>query len=236
MFNDFLSALSFLTILPVKEREINRNTLFYFPIVGLFIGIFLVLVNFFSTKLFPSSITNLFILLFLTLITGGLHLDGFADTFDGFFSSKNCNEILSIMDDPHIGTKGVTAVFFLLFFKFFILEKIKFKYPLLILMPTISRSAMVLTILLTQPAKNQGLGKVFSEQKNYSAGLFVSLFTLCLVVFFLQLKGIPLIFLVVFLIYLLIKYSNKKIGGITGDILGALNEIVELCILFFFLF
>lgn len=236
MLNDFLSALAFLTILPVRKKEISQRILTYFPLVGFLLGIILTLVNHFLTKLFPSSITNLFILLTLILLTGGLHIDGFADSFDGFFSGKNKDEILRIMDDPHIGTKGVVAVFFLLLFKFLILEKLKFKYQPLILMPTISRWAMVMAINFAQPAKNEGLGKIFSEQKNYSVGLIVGLFTLGLAVFFLQFRGVLLIFITALLVYFLIKYSNKKIGGITGDILGAINEIVELCTLFFFLF
>lgn len=243
MLNDFLSALSFLTVLPVGRREINQNALVYFPVVGLFIGILLVLVNFFLTKLFPSSITNLFILLTLILLTGGLHIDGFADSFDGFFSGKNKDEILRIMDDPHIGTKGVVAVFFLLLFKFLILEKLKFKYQPLILMPTIGRWAMVMAINFARPAKNEGLGKIFTEKKDHIPHLslsmpclIASLFTLGLTVFFLAFRSIILIFVCMVFIFALLKYINKKIGGITGDILGAINEIVELCTLFFFLF
>jgi len=245
MFNDFLSALSFLTILPVGKREIRRNSLIYFPVVGLLIGILLVLVNFFLTKFFPfkvnlqgepSSIANLSILLILILITGGLHIDGFADTVDGFFSGKNRDEILGIMDDPRIGTRAVVAVFFLLLFQFLILEKLKFKYQPLILMATISRSAMVLAILLAEPAKNQGVGRIFLEMKDYSVALIAGLFTLGITIFFLQFKGVLLILITAILVYLMVKYSNKKIGGITGDVLGAINEIIQLCVLFFFLF
>ncbi len=243
MLNDFFSALAFLTILPVRKKEISQRILTYFPLVGFLLGIILTLVNRFLTKLFPSSITNLFILLTLILLTGGLHIDGFADSFDGFFSGKDKGEILRIMDDPHIGTKGVVAVFFLLLFKFLILEKLKFKYQPLILMPIISRWAMVVAINFAQPAKNEGLGKIFTEEKDYLPRLslsmpclIASLFTLGLTVFFLAFRSIILIFVCIIFIFALLKYSNKKISGITGDILGAINEIAELCVLFFFLF
>ncbi len=233
---NFFSALSFLTILPVGKREIRKEILVYFPVVGLLIGLILLLANHFLSKLFPSSIANLFLLLVLVILTGGLHLDGFADTADGFFTGKSQEDTLKIMDDPHIGTRGVIAVFFLLLGKFLFLENVKFKYPALLLMPMVSRWAMTGALVFGQPAKEEGLGKIFLEQKSLRGSLFAGIITLITVFFFQGFKGLLLILGTVFLVYALLQYSNRKIKGITGDLLGAINELVELWVLCFFSF
>lgn len=236
MIDDFLSAVSFLTIIPIGKREINKGALIYFPVVGFLIGLVLVLANHFLTKLLPSSAANLSILLILIVLTGGLHIDGFADTCDGFFAGKNREDTLKIMDDPHLGTKGVIALFFLLLSKFLFLEKIKFKYPVLLLMPMVSRWAMAGALVFGQPAKDEGLGRTFLEQKNLRDTLFTSIITLIVVFFFQGFKGLILILGTVLLVYVVLKYSDKKIKGITGDVLGAINEFIELWVLYFFSF
>lgn len=140
------------------------------------------------------------------------------------------------MDDPHIGTRGVIAVFFLLLGKFLFLENIKFKYPALLLMPMVSRWAMTEALVFGQPAKEEGLGKIFLEQKSLQGSLFAGIITLIAVFFFQGFKGLLLILGAIFLVYVILKYSNQKIRGITGDVLGTINELIELWVLFFFSF
>jgi adenosylcobinamide-GDP ribazoletransferase len=248
---NFFSALSFLTVIPIGKREISKHSLVCFPVVGFLIGLILVLANYFLTKFLPSSITNLFLLVILVILTGGLHIDGFADTCDGFFAGKSQEDTLRIMDDPHIGARGVIALFFLLLSKFLFLENIKFKYPALLLMPMVSRWAMAGALVFGQPAKEEGLGRTFLEHsprfrlsarqvggagRNPLDILFTSIITLIVVFFFQGFKGLLLILGTISLVYAILKYSDKKINGITGDVLGAINELIELWVLCFFSF
>lgn len=228
MFKSFLSAVGFLTILPVKKKGI-KNSLAFFPLVGLFIGGILISVNYLGSFLFSKNVADMLVIVSLVIITGGLHLDGFADTCDGFYAGKDKNDILRIMDDVHIGAMGVIGIFCILGIKFFALQSIpqKILYPSLLFFPALSRWAMVFACTIFSPAKNEGLGKIFIDtvsKKDFSIAAIVAV----LISFFIfKLKGVFILIAVFFVSFIFLKLISKKIGGITGDILGALNEIIE---------
>jgi adenosylcobinamide-GDP ribazoletransferase len=232
MIKKFLSAVGFLTIFPVVKREL-KNCAIFFPLVGLFIGGFLISVNYLGSFLFSKNMVDILVIISLIIITGGLHLDGFADMLDGFYAGKNKNDILRIMDDAHIGAMGVIGIFCVLGVKFFALQSIpqKILYPSLLFFPTISRWCLVFACTISKPAKNEGLGKVFIDTVSKKDFFIATIIAVLMSFIIFGLKGFFILIAVFFISFVFLKLISKKIGGITGDILGALNEIIETLVL-----
>ncbi len=236
----FLTALQFLTIFPLGRagsRENNRElaqSAMYFPLVGALIGSILVVVDLISRLFFPQLIVNLFILIVLVLITGALHLDGFIDSMDGLLSGKKKKKILEIMRDSRVGSFGVLAAIFLVLLKLSFLNEIVsyIRYPILIIMPVVSRWAAVYTIWKYPYARDtSGIGKSFAKLVRGKELIVATIFTALLVISLLTFKGV-VIWLVVFLVLLIMtNWISKKIGGMTGDTYGAIVEIAEIVVL-----
>jgi len=236
----FLFALGFLTIFPIATRtSVNRNKLssstIYFPLVGLLLGLILAATNMLLSYVAVSAfLSSVMLVTLLAIVTGALHLDGLADTADAFLSRKTAPEMLKIMRDSQVGAMGVLSLIFV------ILLKISLLYSLnpetvntsLILMCLLSRYALVLAISVFTYAREEGKAKVFIEAKSWKSFVLASTLTLFCAFAFLGLKGIALFVLVILSTLLIGKFVTKKIGGITGDILGAINELSEVVILF----
>ena len=233
---NFLRALSFLTILPMgqlplsEEKELARSMVF-FPLVGLVIGLLLALGYYLLSFLFSKSLVLWLTIGLLALLTRGLHLDGFADTMDGLGSAGPKEKILEVMRDSRIGSFGVISLILLIGAKYFTLDQIpipSIPYTL-ILMTVMGRNTMVLVCYRSPYARSEGgLAKPFTENLGYRemALSLVSAFGIALLL--MGLKGI-LVFLGICLFSLGYRFFFiKKLGGVTGDILGAANELAEL--------
>jgi len=233
---NILRALSFLTILPMgqlplsEEKELARSMVF-FPLVGLVIGLLLALGYYLLSFLFSKSLVLWLTIGLLALLTRGLHLDGFADTMDGLGSGGTRKKILEVMRDSRIGAFGVISLILLIGAKYFTLDQIpipSIPYTL-ILMAVMGRNAMVLVCYRSPYARSEGgLAKPFTENLGYRemALSLVSAFGIALLL--MGLKGI-LVFLGICLFSLGYRFFFiKKLGGVTGDILGAANELAEL--------
>lgn len=235
MIKKYLSAISFLTVLPVSESFSKKfkNSTSFFPLVGLFIGGVLILVNFSGSFLFPKLVVKLMIITSLAIITGGVHLDGLADTLDGFYAGKNKDDTLRIMDDAHLGAMGVIGIFCVLGIKFVALHSIpeKILYQSLLLFPVLSRWALVFACVTSGPSKNEGLGKSFVDTTKKRDFFIATIITLLISIVLFKSKGIIILAAVLLITYLFSRFIIKKIGGLTGDTLGALNEISEVFVL-----
>lgn len=239
----FLIALQFLTILPVRvgpkvEEKDFGASLLYFPLVGLLIGLLLATSNFLFSFL-PQSLKATLILLISIVITGGIHLDGFADTCGGFYGSNNPKEkILEIMRDSRIGTMGVVGVVSILLLKFSFIASLpeNILWKTLILMATFSRWAQVLACYSSSYARKAGKAKYFIEYTTKKELFIGFLFTLFIFYLFLKLKGFVLFFVSFLFTFLFLQYIKKRIGGMTGDTIGALSEFAEVSLLLFAFF
>lgn len=236
--NSFLIALQFITIIPVK-KELNysekniANSMLYYPLIGSLIGGILVLMNMLTTYLFSDLISNSLILIAFVTLSGGIHLDGLADSFDGLFGGKGKKKILKIMQDSNIGIYGISAVVLLLILKFSLLVELPAgqRNIFLLITPTISRWSMVMVIHLFPYAKKEGFGKAFKLYQKKSQIWIASLWTLLLSFILFFLEGIFILLVSFIVIWIFGSYLTKKIGGLTGDNYGALNEIMEVLIL-----
>ena len=231
----FLTAFRFLTIIPLPWMAENDSECFpdsvkYFGVVGLCIGIFGSILVYLLSALLPSILLCSILLLYFSLISGFLHLDGVADTADGFFSSRPKEKILAIMKDSRTGAMGVIALIFLLLIKFCALVSLPVeKLPVAaLLVPLSGRCAIVYTMsFLPYARENGGLGKMF-----YATDTSVNIFVTAVIFIF---TGIVINFsLAISLLCALVVvtvvfgiWCKRMIGGITGDTLGAICEIIE---------
>lgn len=235
----FLIALQFLTILPfdikgkIEEEDFSRS-LIYFPIVGFLLGLFLASVAYISAFL-PPLVISILILVAWTLITGGIHLDGFADTCDGFYGNRSKEDILKIMRDSRIGTMGAAGVVMLLLFKFAVLSSIRSQdlWKVLIMTAVFARWSQVFACSISKYARDEGKAKYFIEYAKKTDMFIGALFILILNWFLMGIKGAILFALLVAAIFLFIQCVKRKIGGMTGDTIGATNEITEVAALLF---
>ena len=236
----FILALQFLTIIPFKTKKvIDSDSLpqatLYFPLAGLLLGLILAAVNIlFSYLGFNQLFTNTALVTLLIVLTAGLHLDGLADTFDALLSRKESLEMLEIMRDSHIGTMGVLSLITIILFKISLLGSLDFttKNITLLLMCLLSRYALVITMFLFPYARQHGKAKIFMAGMNFKIFFLATLTTLALIIIFCPVKGLVCLASVVVFVFLSGKFMSKKIGGITGDTLGAINELGEVLVLF----
>jgi adenosylcobinamide-GDP ribazoletransferase len=206
-------------------------------VVGLIIGGIISLLDLAFGQLgLPPVLVSLFTIGLLTAISGGLHLDGLADTADGFLSSRPRERVLEIMRDSHIGVMGVLALIFVLALKVIALSGLSgdIRWKVLLFTPISGRCLLVMVIgSLSYARKKDGLGSLFIHRYRK---LFALWSGLCLLVAAVLMFGIMdgMIFLAasISLTILFSLWSIRQIRGFTGDTLGATNEIVETTVLF----
>ncbi|MBI5417137.1 adenosylcobinamide-GDP ribazoletransferase [Candidatus Poribacteria bacterium] len=234
----FFIALQFLTILPVEIKSEIRpedfgKALIYFPIIGLLIGIFLALI-FSLFNFFPGLVLSAMLLIVPIIITGGIHLDGLADTCDGLYGFKPKEKILEIMRDSHIGAMGAIGIAASLILKFSLLSAIKHEilWKLLILMPLFARWVQVLACYSSNYARNDGKAKYFMEYADKNKFIITTIFTFLIFLLLLKIKGIILFSISIIQILIFMNYIKMRIDGMTGDTIGAISEIAEIAILF----
>lgn len=230
----------------------------WFPVVGLCIGVFLLFAYLPLHFLFPPLIADALIILVFIVITRALHLDGLADTCDGVWGGWNKEKRLEIMKDSRIGSFGAIGLISLLGLKYLgfhnIGEIVKinclsfdadikcvscFVSPLLInkcavllLMPVIGRWAQVYAAGLSKYARSElGTGSFILGSATWKHSVYASLLPLFLLWFFYGLNGFLLFAIILIFTMVWVWYIKRKIGGMTGDTMGATNEIIELLFL-----
>ena len=231
----FLAALQFLTILPLPrgfspDEQALGGSIPFFPVVGLAIGAAVALTDWGLGFLFPVGVTSVFAVILLIAVSGGLHTDGLADTADGFFSSRPRERILEIMRDSRTGPMGVAAVVCVVALKIALIASVSgpSRVWLLLLMPVAGRSALLVQMALLPYARSEGLVGIFHRNCVRSHALWALIF---LAVAGGLAGGVPGLVagLGSFLFTLLFSgYVRRRIGGLTGDTLGAACELTEL--------
>ncbi len=234
-----LSAISTLTIIPlaryttIREDELNA-ALRYFPLCGLMIGAIL-FASAQSLRPFLSPLPLAALLLvFSVLITGGLHLDGLADLSDGLGAGGDSKRILAVMKESQVGAFGVIALVLVLILKFALFHEVLSNGRLnaFLIMGLFSRWAMVLAAFIGKYPRTEGTGKPFIGQCRKNHVLIATALTLFLAIYILNTPALGILVLVTAWVFLFVHFLNKKIGGLTGDGLGALNEHIEVLVLF----
>lgn len=230
----FVSAMRTLTAIPVRGKECEKieNALYAFPVVGALLGILVWFVAGVGYASLPVGVAAALALTAQTLLTRGFHLDGVADAADGFGGGFTKEHSLEIMKDSRIGAFGAIALALTLLIKFSLFSAVLKSdwggaiYAAMI----ISRTAMVFLCVTMNYARPDGTAAASVQNARCSHLLVALLLALLLV----PLGGIEKLFLLpVCLIaaFLWGRYCKHRVGGITGDLLGAGNELVEIVVL-----
>jgi adenosylcobinamide-GDP ribazoletransferase len=234
--SSFVAALQFLTLFPWPRRaeraasELGSAAIF-FPMIGAMLGVILIAADFVLVPIAGPILSSVVLVTLLAVLTRGLHLDGLADTFDGFGGGGDRERILRIMDDSHIGAFGVIAIALVLFFKVHAIAIIETeRWRALLAAPILSRWAMVILGYRSQAAKT-GLGSALIDHLSTSHFFLATAITLLLTAATLRGTGVAIILGVYVLALTSRSFFQRRLGGVTGDIFGAVGELSETSVL-----
>ncbi len=237
MFKGFLILLSFFTRIPIGrfvkyDEEKFVKGLKIYCLVGLVIGAFLSLGYFIGDFLQIFYIKGLIITIFYIIITGGIHLDGTADTSDGLFSGRTGDKVFEIMSDSRIGAFGVISLILTIMSQVILFSHIDL-YTL-ILVPVVGRTSVVVACSnMNYAKKSTGMGTLFIETIKINELVFNTVITLIICVFMpnyiMQIMSTIITFLCVLIIG---KWIKNKISGMTGDTCGFVAEMSQIIFMF----
>ena len=244
----FIGILQLLTRIPINmdtgfDEEFDKSII-YFPLVGLVLGVIYLVITYISLQVFDIYIVSIIFLISEVLLTGGLHLDGLGDTFDGIYSYRNKEKILEIMKDSRLGTNALLAIVFLILLKVgfvYSIISMDILYPLL-LTPIYGRLAIVFSCYKNKTPRPGGMGDLFIGKVNNKQLFITILYTILIVILayvLIKISIYEVLFSIVFIpvLYILTRmftrYITNKIDGISGDILGCWCELSQLIYLIF---
>jgi adenosylcobinamide-GDP ribazoletransferase len=237
----FWAAVHFLTTIPAPLRaDLPQDTwgksMAYFPLVGFLLGASLVVGNFLFREIWPPAVASACVLGLWVILTGALHLDGFADCCDGLLVAKPADERLRILRDPHVGTFGIVGVAVLLLVKYVCLSASQADPALmvqgLILSPVLSRWVMVCaTVIYPYGRQGQSLGQTFASHVTRRSLQVSSLTALILSILVGGWLGLAALVLVGLVGFAVAQWVMTRLPGLTGDVYGAINELCEVAVL-----
>ena len=249
MILEFLTALQFLTRIRLVsaseyDEEMFGRSVRFFPLVGMVAGSLLLLAVYLSAGWMPGTVRSTLLVSLCIFITGGLHCDGLMDTADGLLSGRSRERMLEIMKDSRVGAFGVLSILLLLLWKWSLIHDMPESLlgPALLSMMTISRFSMVLAILRFPYARAEGMGKAFARHSGMGSLGLATLTVAVLLGGFYYLMG-PLVFFIaagsavaaILFTFWFGSWATRKIGGLTGDLYGAVTELSELVVLAVFI-
>jgi adenosylcobinamide-GDP ribazoletransferase len=257
MVKNFINAVQFLTLVTVNRKEgVEEGSLarsmVYFPVIGFLIGFLLVNVDKAMLLIaLPQTISNVLLVALSVLITRALHIDGLADTLDGLMGGRDHPSRLSIMKDSRLGTAGAVGIFFVLFIKYASLNNLfdSEKVAALLTAPMLARWSQTLMAFKANYGRQDGMGKAFVGHLRTSSMVAASALALGLSAFVvveqdthsvigLDTRSVILIISLVCGVMLLTFagrwYLVRKLGGVTGDAIGAVSELNEVLVFLLF--
>lgn len=252
--SSLILMIQFMTRYPVPgaipfSAEYFVQGMKWMPVVGLLVGLPAALVMLIAPPFLGSGLSAFVAVLILIIVTGALHLDGIGDTADGLFSCRSREEMLAIMRDSTLGVNGVTAIVLTILLKYLLLATLPATTAAIALLaaPLAARMALTWHAATAEYARAEsGLGEFVNQvglpQARSASLIALALLTpillfmpmawpLCLLLLAVTLTGTILIAV------LFARSLTQKVGGITGDTIGATIELCELCtLLIFYLF
>jgi len=228
----FLTAIMFFTRIPIQfkhfdEADLNKSTRF-FPLVGILVGAAGALVFWLSNMLLPLEISVLMSMAATILLTGAFHEDGLADAVDGLGGGWSREQVLTIMVDSRIGSYGAIGLILVFLGKYQSLS-----YQLAALVPVtiiaghaLSRLCAVLVMFTQSYVKAEGKSKPLATQLNVTELIIATFFGL-LPLAFLEMKFLAALLPVVIVWLWFSAKIKARIGGYTGDCLGAMQQLTE---------
>jgi adenosylcobinamide-GDP ribazoletransferase len=234
----FLFAWQFLTAIPLsrsthdaKPEELAASMSWY-PFVGCLLGAVLVTADLFLGRVFSSQVTSMVLMLLLIVLTRGLHQDGLADTVDGLAGGRTVQARLAIMKDARIGAIGATGLFVALGLRYAGLNTMPAgeHIALLIGMPVVGRWAMVVGAFHVTYARSEGgLAQPFLAYLSWQHLSFATVTAgIALTLLLGPWAALGCLLIGSVLVRLSAAWFQHMFGGVTGDLLGATNEVAEI--------
>lgn len=227
-------AAQLLTILPLPEvRDVSAadlgRSLRYYPLIGLGLGAVLVAAQYALSKRLAPLPTAAVVLVLLVVLSGALHWDGVADLCDGFYKGKDKSEILAIMKDSHCGAMAIVAIVCLFALKLSFLASLPpaWLWKSLLLMPVAGRWGMVLLAAGSGYARGEGTAKAYVDHAGFPEAAIAALITVTAAGLVMGAAGLIMMTAVSLMTLAFRRYVISKIGGVTGDVLGACGELSE---------
>ncbi|WP_425446712.1 adenosylcobinamide-GDP ribazoletransferase [Dethiothermospora halolimnae] len=230
-----LLMIVFFTRIPIKykyeyrEEDLKRG-IKLFPLIGTLIGAFIFLPSLLD-KYLDKPIIIVFSWMMYIWITGGLHIDGLADTFDGVFSNRDKKRVLEIMKDSRIGTFGVIGIIFILISNIALSNYIDYK--ILFLLPILGRTSSIISASVSNYARKElGMGTTFINNSGIKEVLISLLYTMIISYILLGYRILIGEIITFVTVLAITKYIKDKIDGMTGDTIGFVIEISQTVFLF----
>ncbi len=231
-------ALGFLTILPVlpagraPDATVARSFT-WFPLVGFAIGTLLCLEDLALQAIFGATLRSMIVILSLTVLTGAVHLDALADTADALGAGGDRTRALEIMRDSRIGSYGAMALIFALLFKVAALASLSgsIRHIGLFIAPGLARWAMVAVSERLNYLRDDGAGATLLSRDANRGIAAATLVTGAALLPFLAARTLCAAALAVVLVLALRWFYRRWLGGVTGDVIGACGELVEVAVL-----
>jgi adenosylcobinamide-GDP ribazoletransferase len=230
------AAITMLTILPIPgfsaaEADLERSKPF-FPVVGLIVGGIAYAAALLLNNYASQTVAAVMLVILLTAFSKGFHLDGLADSADGFMSSRSKEKMLEIMRDSRIGAMGVFAILAVLGLKTAALVSLPpAMLPSAVLLAALSgRCSIVIYIYFSRYARETGLGLVMFKRQSLLTCLWSLAVMTAAAYWLFGVNGLYASAGILIFICTWRSYVNSKIGGATGDTIGAAEEISEMLI------
>lgn len=236
MIKQFLAAVQFLTICPLPasikiDEQVLGRSVTYFPVVGILLGAAAACLDYGLTYILPLPVVSTLVVIFMIAVSGALHMDGLADTADGFFSSRPRQQMLDIMRDSRTGPMGVIAIVCVLILKVTLLTAVpqSARWWVLLLTPFAGRSALLLMMAVIPYARTEGgLAAIFYAHRSRYDIVWIMVALAAIGWLVSGWAGLTAGLASFAFVLLLTAYVHAKIGGFTGDTLGAACELTEL--------
>lgn len=239
----FIFAWHFLTTLSLSRTHHEPTapelaaSMAWYPVVGLLIGGGLIVVDWGLTAMLSPAVVNVLLIVLLVLLTRGLHQDGLADTLDGLAGGRTAAERLSIMRDPRIGAIGATGLFLSLILRYAGLMVLphELRLPAVLCMPAMGRWAMVTLAWMSPYARAEGgLAAPFLTHLSWRhVAMSTVILTTALAIGFGAVDACLILLAGTLIILVAWRACHRWFSGITGDTLGAANEVIEILFLLF---
>lgn len=227
-------VITFATIVPMPtvgsvDDPAFRRSMAFFPVVGLILGFLLSGSMWLGARFLPRFAAALMSLTLYVLITGALHLDGLADTFDALASRKPARDALAVMKDSRIGTMGAAAVMLVLMGKVTAFSYLPINaWGVWVVVPALARTSVIWLMAGVPAARPQGIGALYAGRLSKwtvigatAVGLLAALVLLS------WQQALVLLSLSAAVTALWAVLIRRRFGGASGDTYGALLEIVE---------
>jgi adenosylcobinamide-GDP ribazoletransferase len=235
-------AAGFLTIVPLLsgralDDEAVAASFGWFPLAGFAIAVALSLEDLILARFFDLTIRSLLIVISLTIVTGALHLDGLADTADALGAGRDRARALVILRDSRIGSFGAAAIFFALALKVVALATLAGarRYTAIFTAVGLARWAMVAVAGRIPYLRAEGAGSAILASGSEPRNLTIASLTVMAAMLPLASRTVLAAILAAIAITLAIRaFYRRWLGGVTGDLIGACGELVEIAVLLIF--